>query len=481
MLVQVLTKVLTMSAPSFFSFSNLAKISTGRTPVLKGLLPPIGTTMALLATALIISGGWWLMAGASASAALFLPFYAKTVAIVCGMTLLNFIFQRDIQHAMHSCRPIEDEFEYDSENPTKPIKLVADLVEQLNHYFRQKYGDKHVDMPVPRLATFKHAHFEMETVLGMSPWHSEIMFSDGVFNFHHTQMNQRMLAAQIAKELAKIYMRRGSSHIIVRMGTDMLNTLESLQSANSFFKVLGVLTWPLQFLFLAERSLKRSYEYEASKVVVELGRGTDLYRYLDKDPCPTLTKKPDLATITQNRDNIKRPSYNGPLKFLLAPMHKWIVDNLELPSDHHGHNIIFVAVSGLIREGIFHVNELYSSSPRGTRLKEFILSELQKRDGVKANLDEHDAGDIVVNDIFKADASKCYKPIALDGNGFSKHDGHGHHHHGCSDESSREQALSLSGDNVVAFRQKDSAGESEKQSEIDEVGNKSKQRQGKNR
>lgn len=459
-----------MSAPSFFSFSNLAKISTGRAPMLKGLLPPIGTTMALLATALIISGGWWLMAGVSASAALFLPFYVKTFAVVCGMTLLNFIFQRDIQHAMHSCRPIEDKFVYDPENPTKPIKLVADLVEQLNNYFRHKYGDKHVDMPMPRLATFKHAHFEMETVLGMSPWHSEIMFSDGVFNFHHTQMNQRMLAAQIAKELAKIYMRRGSSHIIVRMGTDMLNTLESLQNANSFFKVLGVLTWPLQFLFLAERSLKRSYEYEASQIVVELGRGTDLYRYLDKDPCPTLTKKPDLATIAKNREDKKRPPYNGTLKFLLAPMHKWIVDNLELPSDHHDHNIVFVAMFGFVRKMTFYLREVNSPFPRSTRLKEFILSELQERDGVKAKLDEHDAEDIAVNEEFKAEASKCYKPIALDGNGFSKHGGHGHHHHhhhGEPDENTREQALSLSGDNVVAFRQKDSAGESEKQSGTD--------------
>jgi len=451
-----------MSASSFFSFSSLAKISTGRAPILKGLLPPIGTAIALLATALIISSGWWLMAGASASAALFLPFYMKTFAAVCGMTLFNFIFQRDIQHAMHGCRPIEDKFEYDPVNTTKPIKLVTDLVVQLNNYFRQKYGDKHVDMPVPRLSTFKHAHFEMETVLGMNPWHSEIMFSDGVFNYHHTQINQRMLAAQIAKELAKIYMCRGSSNIVVRMGTDMLNTFESLQNANNFFKVLGVLTWPLQFLFLAERSLKRSYEYEASKVVIELGRGTDLYRYLDKDPCPTLTKKPDLATIAQNRNNKKRPPYKGRFKFLLAPMHKWVVDNLELPGDHHEHNIIFVAISGLIREGVFHINELYSSSPRGTRLKEYILSELQERDGERARLDEHDAKDMAVNQAFKAEASRCYKPIALDGNGFSKHYGHGHHHHHFehADEQIKEQALNLSGDNIVAFGQKNTEGES---------------------
>lgn len=455
-----------MSAPSFLSFSNLAKISTGRAPILKGLLPPLGTMAALLTTALVISGGWWLWAGASTASALFLPFYAKTFAAVCGMTVLNFIFQKDIQHAIHGGRPIEEKYVYDAENPTKPIKLVDDLVAQLNKYFSKKYGRKHVDMPRPRLATTPHEHFEMDSILGMNPWHSEILFASGFFNYHHSKMDQRMMAAAITKELVKIYMRRGSSHLVVQMGMDMLNTLEALQNSNNFFKVLGILTWPLQFLFLVERSIKRSYEYDASKIIVELGRGTDLYRFLDKNPCPTLAKKPDLATLKAQRAAQKRPEYDGRFKFLLGPMHKWIVDNLEIPNDHHEHNILFVAISGLVREGIFHINELYADAPRGTRLKEFILSELQKRDGVKDTIEAHFVGDMAANVQFKAEASKRYVPIALDGDGFSKHaHHHGHSHsHGEQHSSSAdvgEQALGVSGDNVVAFRQSPSNSGSE--------------------
>tara|TARA_R110002110_G_scaffold65206_4_gene179951 strand:- start:32052 stop:33464 length:1413 start_codon:yes stop_codon:yes gene_type:complete len=435
----------------FPTFSDLARISTGRAPMLKGLLPPFGTALALLAMTFVISGGWWLWAGVAASSALFLPFYAKTFAAVCGLTILNFIFQKDIQHAIHAARPIEDKFTYDPENPTKPNKLVDDLVSQLNNYFKKKYGDKHVDMPRPRLATTSHEHFEMDTILGMNPWHSEILFASGFFNHHHSKMDQRMMAAAITKELAKIYMRRGSSGLIVQMGMDMLNTLQALQNANSFFKVLGILTWPLQFLFLVERSIKRSYEYEASKIVIELGRGTDLYRFLDKDPCPTLTKKPDLAALSAQRDAQKRPAYDGPLKSIFGPIHKWIVDNLEIPSDHHEHNILFVAISGIVRESLLYINELYASAPRGSRLREFVLSELQKRDGVKDAILDHLEADIQVNEPHQS--MKPYEPISLKGTGFAKHaHQHGHSHgHTSHLDDVREQALSASGDNVVAF------------------------------
>lgn len=357
---------------SSLNFSWLARMSTGRAPVLKGLLPPLGTLFTLLATALVVSGAWWLWMGATATAALFLPFYAKTFFAICGLTVLNFVFSREIQTFMFSTREVRENFIFDKDNPTDLRKLVNHVRMELNAYFKQKYGDKHVDMPMPRLLTYTDPHFEIETVEGMNPWNSAILFSSGVFNSHETGMNQRDLAAYIAAQMAKIYLQRGNSNIIVRMSMDLLSTLENLRNANWFTKMLSTITWPLEFLFIFERSVRRSHEYEAAGVVAGIGRGMDYIHAIDQKVCPTLYKKPTTKEMNDDKKSKQRAPYNGALKSIIGPVVDWVKTHLELPEDHRDSNLFWVALGGFVREFGFHIRELSSKNPRATRLKEYL-------------------------------------------------------------------------------------------------------------
>lgn len=361
-----------MSSFPSLNFAWLAKLSTGRKPILKGLLPPVGTILTLLASALAISGFWWLWAGASVTMAAFLPFYAKTFFAVCGLTVLNFLFSREIHTFMYSTREVRDNFVFDKENPTDLRRLVNHVRIELNAYFKKIYGNKHVDIPMPRLLTFYDPHFEIVTVDGMSPWHSAILFSSGVFNSHETGLNQRDLAALIQHHMVKSYLNRGASSIIVRMGVELLSTLESFHKANWFTKLLGAATWPLEFLFLAEKSVNRSYEYEADTHVAKMGRGMDLLTALDTKVCPSLYKRPTTKQLSDDKANKVRPPYQGPLKWLFGPMVEWIRTNLEMPEDHKESNILWTAVCGLVRELGFHINELRSMNARSTRRKDHL-------------------------------------------------------------------------------------------------------------
>lgn len=464
------------------NFSWLAKISTGRAPILRGLLPPVGSLAALMGVALMISGGWWLLAGAQAASAMFLPFYLKTFAAVCGLTIANFVFAREIRYALRSCRSIEDNYLYDRDNPTDVQKMVESLNAEVNNFFRNKYPDSHVDMPAPRLATYKEGHTEFETVPGMNPWHASIMFAHGFFWEHHSCMNQRQEAAIITKQLVKIYMRRQSANLIVRMGLDMLETLQALKEASPLFRLLGVFTWPLKFLFLVERAQKRASEFEASRLVAEMGRGFDLYHFYDIDPSPTLFQKPE--DLAAQRATKKRKPYEGPMKWLFGPIHQWIVDNLELPNEHHENNIIMVALGGIVRESIFYLNELDSPNPRGTNEKIALLEAFQAVHQSKMQEDQHyraaneveklnriGVWDRELNRKYQPEESARYNPVGPDGNGFSTRISQPRHQNtGVSDEADLDAVL-RGGRSTTLTAQQEHAMRVEPQHETQEAAN----------
>ncbi|MBN9286452.1 MAG: hypothetical protein BGO43_06790 [Gammaproteobacteria bacterium 39-13] len=368
------------------NFAWLAKQSTGRRPWLFGIIPPIGTLITLLAVSAAIAGGMWLWtglwAGALASATSFFPLLEGALVGVLGFTLVNFWFNREITTFMLSTREARDDFVFGQKsNPTNLRKLVNHLRQEVNAHFRKKLGKDHRDIPMPRLLTFTDDAVKIVTVEGRNPGKAAIAFSSGTFLYEKSNMDQRQLAALIEMELVKIYLRRGFSRTIVGMGSDLASTLQNLNASGSwFYRVLGFLAGPLQFVLLLERAIHRSYEYEAAGHVVECGRGVDLIGGIDKKVCSTLETLPTNEELKQNQTKHQRKPYNGYFKWLIKPIADWIDKNEYAGDDKTGSRFVsFFDI--LVREGGYYINELWKKEPRATNLKAYL------RPIIAANID----------------------------------------------------------------------------------------------
>ena len=164
----------------------------------------------------------------------------------------------------------------------------------------------------------------------------------------------------------------------------------------------------------------------------------------------------------------------------MGPIHRWIVDNLELPNEHHENNIILVAMGGIVREGIFYLNELDSPNPRGTNEKTELLSALNRVHKAKieamgkenfaalefgAQLKLFEAWDKELNRNFEPAEDLRYAPMSPNGDGYARPFGrhrHAHHddHHGAP-QPSVDELLSQTGQATtpLADLRKDSAGQ----------------------
>lgn len=358
-----------MRKPSLLpDFGWLAEISTGRSTRLKGIIPPVKTILALLLTSVVIACGMWLLIGAGSAAAA-LGYSSLGVFLVAGV---NFWFGREINTFMLSTREVREKFEFSKkDNATNLRELVEEVRDELNIYFRKEYGDQHVDLPMPRLLTFTDHHFKIITVEGRNPGKAALFFSTGVMNFHDTNLTHNELKALIQVELVKIYMRRGIARTIVGMGTDFYTTLDNFLSGNILAKVLGILAGRLQFFALVERSIKRSYEYEAAEIVVKCGRGVDLVSAIDRTVHPFLEKKPTYKELRIDQQEKKRPPYNGWLQFIFKPIADWIDDEEYAEDDKTGYRF-FSFFDILVRELGYLIKELWSPTPRATRLKDYL-------------------------------------------------------------------------------------------------------------
>jgi len=414
------------------NFGWLAQKSTGKKPISHGLLPEVGTIISLLVVSAVIAGGLWFWSFGLAFTAAFLPLFAKTVAAVVGMTFLNFWFSREINTFMFATREVRENFKFDEHNPTDLRKLVNHVRCELNAYFKEKYGDEHVDMPMPRLLTFTDHHFKIVTVEGRNPGKSALLFSSGALNSHDTRLNQRHMAALIAMEMVKIYQRRSLSGTLVGMTLDLINTIENAGKANLFYRVIGFLIWPLQFFLLLQRAVKRSYEYDAALTVVDAGRGMDLIDAIDFKVCPVLFDKPTFGNLVQDQKNKKREEYKGPFASVVRWFTNWS-DSQEYAGDDKTGWRVLSALDTCVRELGFYINELFDPKPRSTNLKGPM------RDGIpgynqaksKKDMDKLYQRDITINRKLydKIKKEDRYDLIGPDGNGVAKaaHD-HDHTH-----------------------------------------------------
>ncbi len=359
-----------------FNFANLAAISTPRSTKLGGLLPPLKTILALLIVAIAISAGAWLWtglwAGAMAGASSYLPILGETILGVLGLAVVNYWFSREINTAMLSTREARAPFVFSKKvNPTSLTKLVDHVRIEVNEHFRKLYGVKHQDIPMPRLLTYAKVDIEVSSE-GRNPGKAGIFFSSGCFDYRRNNLDQRQLAALIEMELVKIYLRRGFSRTVVGMGASLANTLQNLNNSEFFlYRVLGILTGPVQFILLLERSLNRSYEYEASKHVVDCGRGIDLMNAIDKKVCNTLETVETGAELKADQNLYKRTPYNGYMKGVIKLFTDWIDENELAGDDKTGYRILSLP-DILVREGIYYFNELWKKEPRATNLKNYL-------------------------------------------------------------------------------------------------------------
>ncbi len=355
------------------NFSWLAKISTGRTTILNGLLPPLATILSLAAVSAAIALGAWFWMGFLAAGVSMLPIYITAAAAVSGFTLLNFWFSRAINFAMLSAREVREGFGLDEHNPTDLLRLVDHVLAEVNAHLR-KDNPNHKDIPRPRICTFADIHFKVITVEGRNPGKAALFFSSGCFNSPVTHMNQRHLAALISFELYKIARHRGVTRTFVQMWTDMLSTLENARSGNFLSKALGFFAGPLQFFLLLQRSVSRSYEYEAGKAVVDMGRGMDLVDAIDYKVCGPLFKKGTYVELQKDRAKRKRPeplNYKGPFAKYINAFADWIDNNEYAGDDKTGWRLLsFLDIC--VEEFLVFINEIFSDKPRSTRLKDYL-------------------------------------------------------------------------------------------------------------
>jgi len=335
-----------------------------------------------------LRGGLWLWSALAASAVAFVPLLEISIAGVLVVTVLNFLFSREINTGLLGTREVREGFIFNNEkNPTDLRKLVNHLRAELEVKFQEKFKDKDLKLPMPRLLLFNPVpnEFQIVTVEGRNPGKSALIFSSECFHYPGTKgvQNQKQLAALIQLELVKIYLRRGVSRTIVGMGSDLLATLQNLSFTNIFGKALWVLTSPLQFILLLKQSISRSYTYEAAGMVAECGRGIDLLNAIDSKFCPAL----DQETMPTNQElkdqQKKRVPYpdEGLFSWFIKPIADWI-DSLEYSGDDKSGFRIVSMVDFLVREIATIVKEWYGAEPRTTNVKAALRPNIKSEDGL---------------------------------------------------------------------------------------------------
>lgn len=356
--------------------ANLAKLSTSRAPILKGLLPTSGTLLTLLMVSLAMTAGIWLWTGAIASLTALIPAYLTVIASISGAALLNFFFSLEINTAMLSSRPNRKGNKFDSKLVNLK-KLVEEVRTQLNAHFEEVYGAAHVDLPMPRLCVYTNEKARIQAVLGVTPEDTGLFFSSTFFDSHNTRWNEDHIKALVAHQLVQAYHRRGWGSTIVSIGASFLFTLQSLQESDQwYFRALGLLAGPLQFFFFVQKAIERSYSYEAVTHVKNMHRGKDYFDAIDIKVCPSLVVQNSYSYLKFDQENKKRTPYTGPLSSWLRPITDWI-DEMELADDNKNSYRIISGMRSVVREAIYSMNEMNSSDPRTTRIKDHLRDEFR--------------------------------------------------------------------------------------------------------
>lgn len=367
-----------------FNFATLARWITDQKRLRLGIIPSLGTILALLVASFMIAGAIALWGGVVASTTAFLGIFSKTFVAVMLAGVGNFLFARSIHTALLSARPFSEDHVVGKRlmvpmapnNRMDVNNIVLHLHLELNEVLRRT-GRTPLKAP-PRVGYFTHIEPKMTTIFGRNPGKSAVFISSGMLDLTSTKMQPRHFAALLQHEMAKIYLQQGVPNTVVALGNDLLSTLDLLTGGSGFFaQVFFVLTGPLRFFLLLGNSIARSQVFNAASLVVECGRGFCLIEALYKKQAPStvLGTRYTPLEVKKIKENLGRPVYRGKMAWLWAPIGKWI-DSYEWPHDDKTGWRIWAVLEILVQETLTLVNELFSKNVRNTYLLEYLAQKI---------------------------------------------------------------------------------------------------------
>lgn len=366
-----------------FSFSRWSEWFTPRTSLTLGLIPSLSTLAIFVLQAFVFTSAAILWASFTGAALTWTAGVSVVLPSIVGLALFNHWFSRDIMTATLASKNVSSMSVYDvHDQPIYLRNMVEHITAEVNMYFKEVYGDAHVDMHVPRIRTFSKDHFALLVAEGRNPGKSGIFIADGNLKSHETRMVQRHLAALIQKELVKIYMRRGFQRTVVGILADFANTYSALEHGNVFSKTLFYTLFPLKVAVLFNNMVQRSYEFEAALIVNKMGNGYNLYQALGR----LVTSSQDVSPThresqQENLENALEPfEATSWLGRLYKPFADWVDKNQVAREDNSGYRIInFFDI--VMREMLYLVNETLSPKPRSTRIKDALRKVITDEQG----------------------------------------------------------------------------------------------------
>jgi len=356
-------------------FTWLSKKSTHQGLPARGFFPPATIMLTLLGLSGIIAGSSFLWAQLLASSSSFTAFYLKSLLGVSSFTFLNFWFNREINTVALTAYHVNNGTTFGK--PGREIDLHY-LVRMAHAPLKNHFSKA---LPLPQICTFKSDHFKIITVEGRNPSKAALFFSSGTFG-PHTYLNNNHLVALIQLELAKIYLRREAKGIVLALCEDLLSTLQNIKESSFFFKSLSHLFLPFasSFCYLLRRSIMRSFEYQAGKIVFSCKQGQNLIDALDKAAFPSIVKHATVSQQVAIANRRKAFSYDGPFKSYvdsyIKPIADWIDKQERLDDDKDSpRTIVFFDI--IVARIMSYTKELFAEKPRRSHLQNYIKSLME--------------------------------------------------------------------------------------------------------
>lgn len=353
------TQIKGITLKSVFSFSDWAERITPRN-LLWGVLPSLNTILMVLLYSCLITTGFVVLSNLWGAPIAFSSVFFPTIKFLTpsfvGLVMFNFIFTSDLAFVFLNGKPI---------HKLTRVETNIELLQMMRHVTAEVYCVLEKDpqkrlktIPMPRICTYSNKSDEIKTCIGITVSMSAIYIPIRLVNTFNTKMKQHHLAALLQKEIVKIYTKQGYPgffyNIISELGKNIENLIlwESTGVLEVIKAAACITVFPLNFIFLMDKMIRRSLEVKAGEVVcLQTYRGADTITATSRVSYPGL-KEPPPKVIAQL---YKRPPFHG--EGLLRDFYDW-TDTLELPGQQENHRLVHFP-GNLIRSIGLLWNEFY--------------------------------------------------------------------------------------------------------------------------
>jgi|GEM_PF-5275552 hypothetical protein len=242
----------------------------------------------------------------------FMPLVCSSASLL-GISLLNFWFSREIHAIILGASEVRPQVWLNGGQSIDLIQLSDQLCAELDAY----YADG--PMRRPRIAIFKATRFKIIGIPGRNPGRAALYIGTGALT-----VSPQQLAALLMLELPQLRQRNSWFKTWLVLGVELIRTLENLTHAEEWYlRMLSTLSGPARLLFFLPKGLSRANTYTAAKVVVECGRGADLYQAIQHSYQPRLV--PVTAQEIQiARQANQRAPYHQELTHWIASHAPWL-------------------------------------------------------------------------------------------------------------------------------------------------------------